>query len=113
MTIRRIWRGWTTPEKADAYEALLLDEVIPSIEEKRIPGFRSIEVLRERVGEEVEFATIMTFDALENVVDFQGEDYARCYVPAAARAVLSRWDEISRHYEVRAQRTQPTALDDT
>ena len=41
----------------------------------------------------------MTFDSLQNVVDFQGEDYKRAYIPDAAKAVLSRWDEVCAHYE--------------
>jgi len=41
----------------------------------------------------------MTFDSLQNVIDFQGEDYARCYVPDAAKLVLKRWDQVSAHYE--------------
>ena len=33
------------------------------------------------------------------MIDFQGEDYRRCYVPDAAQKVLERWDETSQHYE--------------
>ena len=42
----------------------------------------------------------MTFDSLQNVIDFQGEDYTRCYVPDVAQRVLKRWDERADHYEV-------------
>lgn len=101
MSIRRIWHGWTTPENADAYERILRTQVIPGIEAKAIPGYRGIEVLRRVHDAEVEFVTIMTFDSLQNVVDFQGEDYARAYVPDVARAVLQRWDDEAAHYEVR------------
>ena len=41
----------------------------------------------------------MTFDELQNLVDFQGDDYRRAYVPDAAQKVLKRWDEASQHYE--------------
>ena len=98
--IKRIWHGWTTPENAAKYEAVLQGEVFPGIEAKRIPGYRRMELLRRDHAEEVEFITIMTFDSLQSVIDFQGEDYARCYVPDAARAVLSRWDQVSDHYDV-------------
>ena len=104
MAIKRIWHGWTTPGNADAYERLLHDEVFPGIEAKEIPGYRGIELLRRDLGDEVEFVTIMTFDSIENVIDFQGPDYARCYVPDAARRVLARWDEVSKHYEQREVR---------
>ena len=104
MAIKRIWHGWTTKNNAEAYEALLRDEVFPGIEAKNIPGYRRIELLRRDLGDEMEFVTIMTFDSIQNVIDFQGEDYRRCYVPNAARKVLKRWDGESEHYEVREER---------
>lgn len=105
MAIKRIWHGWTTLENADNYQQVLLNEVIPGIEKKDIPGYRSIEVLRQNHDTEVEFITIMTFDSLQNVIDFQGEDYARCYVPDIAQKVLKRWDEYSSHYEFVEERS--------
>ena len=99
MAIKRVWHGWTTPENADKYSKLLHDEVFPGIEAKRIPGYSSIELLRRDLDDEVEFVTIMTFQSLQNVIDFQGEDYARCYVPEEAKIVLKRWDDTSSHYE--------------
>ena len=108
MAIKRIWHGWTTPENAAAYENLLRAEVFPGIEEKQIPGYRGIELLRldrDRNGDgEVEFVTIMTFDTIQNVIDFQGPDYRRCYVPDAAQKILKRWDQTSDHYEVKESR---------
>ncbi len=100
MTIKRIWHGWTTPANAYAYARLLHDEVFPGIETKGIRGYRGIELLREDRGDEVAFVTIMTFDDLECVKAFQGEDYARCYVPDAARRLLARFDERAAHYTV-------------
>ena len=104
MTIKRVWHGWTTPENAAAYEKLLHDEVFPSIEAKQIPGYRSIELWRRDLADEVEFSTIMTFDALQNVIDFQGDNYEQSYVPDAAQKVLKRWDDTSSHYETRENR---------
>ena len=99
MAIKRVWHGWTTPENADAYEKLLHDTVFPGIEEKQIPGYRQIELWRHEHANEVEFVTVMTFDSIHNVIDFQGNDYERAYVPAAARNVLKHWDKTSTHYE--------------
>jgi antibiotic biosynthesis monooxygenase (ABM) superfamily enzyme len=100
MAIKRIWHGWTTKENAEKYQNILNTEVLPGIEEKKIPGYRKIEVLRIELEDEVEFVTIMTFESLQNVVDFQGENYKRCYVPDAAQKVLKRWDPESTHYEL-------------
>lgn len=99
MTVKRVWHGWTTLENANKYQNLLHDEVFPGIEAKKISGYRSIELFRREIGDEVEFVTTMTFDSLQNVIDFQGEDYEKCYVPDVAKSVLKRWDRVSAHYE--------------
>jgi antibiotic biosynthesis monooxygenase (ABM) superfamily enzyme len=100
MAIKRIWHGWTTKENADKYQNTLIKEVLPGIEAKNIPGYQKIEVLRIEREDEVEFVTIMTFESLQNVIDFQGEDYKKCYVPDLAQKVLKRWDQESTHYEL-------------
>lgn len=107
MTIKRIWHGWTTHANAESYRQVLEREVRPGIEAKNIPGFRGLELLSRDIGDEVEFMTVMTFDSLQDVVRFQGENYERAYVPDAARAVLSRWDEVCEHYELVQSREQP------
>ena len=104
MAIKRIWHGWTTPENADKYESILHDVVFPSIEAKKVAGYSRIELLRRDQGDEVEFITIMTFETLQDIIEFQGEDYQRCYVPDAAQKVLKRWDKTSAHFEVREVR---------
>ncbi len=102
--ISRIWHGWTTPGNADKYEALLKEEIFVGIQNRHIPGFKSIQLLRREVGAEVEFVTIMWFDSLDAVREFAGEDYEAAVVPQKARAVLAHFDERSQHYEVRAER---------
>jgi hypothetical protein len=101
MSIKRIWHGWVSPTRADAYENLLRDEIIPGIENKGIAGLQDFDLLRRDLGDEIEFVTIMTFASLQDVIDFQGEDYTRSYVPDAAQKVLARWDERAAHYEIR------------
>ena len=105
MTIKRIWHGWTTPENADIYEKLLREEVSVGIEAMEIAGLQRFEMMRRVTGDEVEFVTIMEFDDLDSVKTFVGEDYEKCYVPPAARAVLKRFDERSAHYELLEART--------
>ena len=105
MAIKRIWHGWTTPENANEYQDLLHDKIFPGIEAKQIPGYVSIELLRRDLDEEVEFVTIMTFQSLKNLIDFQGEEYTRSYVPDEAQRVLKRWDTHASHYEAIESRT--------
>lgn len=103
--IIRIWHGWTTPSNADIYENLLKEEIFVGIQNRRIPGFQGIQLLRRELKEEVEFVTIMKFESLEAVREFAGEDYEVAVVPPKARAVLARFDERSQHYEIRAERS--------
>jgi heme-degrading monooxygenase HmoA len=105
--ICRVWRGWTTPDNADAYERIVLGQVIPGIEARRIPGFRSIDVVRRERDHDVEFMTLMWFDSLDPVKAFMGEDYDVAHVPAQARAVLADFDQRAAHYEVLDRRDQP------
>jgi heme-degrading monooxygenase HmoA len=101
--ISRIWHGWTIPANAEAYEALLRSEIFLGIKERRIPGFRGIQLLRRDGSGEIEFVTIMEFDTLDAVRAFAGEDYEAAVVPPEARALLSRFDARSQHYSVEAE----------
>ena len=104
--ICRLWRGWTSPENAAAYQRILLTDVIPAIEARKIPGFRQIDVMKRDLGHEVEFQTLMWFDSLDAIKAFMGEDYAVSHVPPAAQAVLKRFDSRAAHYEVIDRREQ-------
>jgi hypothetical protein len=102
--INRIWHGWTTPENADAYEELLKSEIFTGIQIRQVAGCRGIHLFRRDLGDEVEFITLMEFDSSEAVRAFAGEDYEVSVVPPKARKLLSRFDERSQHYEVKAYR---------
>jgi heme-degrading monooxygenase HmoA len=97
--IARIWRGWTTPENADAYQRIVSQEVLPGIAARNLDGYQGAYLLRRRLDDEVEFATILLFDTLEQVRAFAGDDYEAAYVPPQARAVLARFDQRSAHYD--------------
>jgi antibiotic biosynthesis monooxygenase (ABM) superfamily enzyme len=96
--IVRIWRGWTAPGNAETYEGIV-KEVLASIAARNIAGYRGAYLLRRTLGDEVEFATILSFDTMESVRAFAGEDYEAAYVPPPAREVLDRFDERSAHFE--------------
>jgi len=95
--ISRVWHGWTKPENAAAYEALLRSEILPGIH--RVPGFRGATLLTRRDGAEVEFVTITRFDDLDAVRGFAGEDYTKAVIAPDAAPLLSHYDERSTHYE--------------
>jgi antibiotic biosynthesis monooxygenase (ABM) superfamily enzyme len=102
--ILRIWHGWTSPQNADAYEKLLLEEIFVGIGNRRIEGYRGIELLRRDGAAETEFITMMRFDTIDSIREFAGADYEAAVVPPSARALLSRFDARSQHYDLRAAR---------
>jgi heme-degrading monooxygenase HmoA len=102
--ISRVWHGWTAPANADAYETLLKSEIFTGIESRQIAGYRGIHLFRRNLGKEVEFVTIMWFDSMDAIRAFAGEDYEVAVVPPKARALLSRFDARSQHYEVKAEK---------
>lgn len=99
--ISRIWHGYTTMENADTYEALLKKEIFVGISNRKISGYKGIQLLRRQIGDETEFITIMWFDSLDSVKNFAGVNYENAVVPDKAQKILSRYDKTSQHYDVK------------
>jgi antibiotic biosynthesis monooxygenase (ABM) superfamily enzyme len=96
--ISRVWHGWTKPEHADTYEAMLRSEILPGIH--RVQGFRGATLLRRQDGAEVEFVTITRFDDMAAVRAFAGEEPSRAvYYPEDERFLIERDNHVN-HYEV-------------
>ena len=71
--ILRYWRGWTTPQNADAYQKIVSEQVLPGTA-RRLDGYHGAYLLRRDLDNEVEFATVMIFDSLDQVCAFAGDD---------------------------------------
>ncbi len=98
--IARHWRGWTTRENADGYEAFLKQMVLPGL--RAVEGYRGGYILRKDEGAESEFVVISLFDSLEAVKRFAGEDYTTPVFEPEVKRFLSRIENFAAHYEVRA-----------
>ena len=96
--IARVWHGWANPEDADKYEGHVRPELLPEL--GKVPGFRGSYLLRRRTGDEVEFVTIILWEALENVRAVAGEDYETAVIPEERKKYLQRFDAKAAHYEV-------------
>jgi heme-degrading monooxygenase HmoA len=95
----RSWRGQAaSAEDADAYVRHLRDSVFPEL--ARIAGHRDAQLLRRDLDGPVEFLVLTSWDSMEAVRRFAGDEPERAVVEPAARAVLSDFDESVRHYEV-------------
>jgi hypothetical protein len=57
-------------------------------------------LLRRPLDDAVEFVTTMWFDWMASVREFAGDDPEVAVVLPAARALLTRFDDRSDHYEV-------------
>jgi heme-degrading monooxygenase HmoA len=99
--ITRVWRGWTAPENADAYENLIRTTIFPGIAARRIAGLSGLELHRRSLEGETEFMTVMRFQSMEAVKAFAGADWEVSVVPPAARAVLARFELKASHFETR------------
>ncbi len=99
--VARIWRGYTDPENAEAYENFLKTEFMPAVEAKKIPGYERFELMRKDSGEEIAFITIMWFESIGHIRNFAGADYEKAVVHPKAQALLKRYDKVSEHYEIK------------
>lgn len=96
--IVREWRAWATPDNYVLYEQHFREAVLPHLRD--IPGCLNAHLLRRDAGDEVEIVAVSYYESLEAIRAFAGDDLERAVVEPAARAVLSRFDERCRHYEV-------------
>ena len=102
--ILRLWSGWTSGHNTQAYDDVLNTEVAPGIVARDLAGLERFDVWRRLPQEEdgeSEFLTAMWFEDMEAVARFAGGDPRSSVVPPSARRVLSRFEDHSRHYELR------------
>ena len=98
--IARIWHGWTKPADAKTYQAMLRDEIFPSIAARNIRGYRGAELFIHENDDEVEFVTLLRFDSMDAVREFAGKDESKPVIFPKAESLLMRMDERSRHYRI-------------
>jgi heme-degrading monooxygenase HmoA len=96
--ISRVWRGWTTRERAAAYQELVTGTVLPGHE--RLEGYRGGCLMRRESeeGDEVEFMVITRWDSYEAIRKFAGDDCERATIPLTAEQLLERFDARAVHY---------------
>ena len=97
--IARIWHGWTKAADAKAYEKLLRDEIFPSIAARKMEGYRGAELFVRESVDEVEFITLLRFDSMDAVTEFDGPDASKPVIFPKAEALITRMEQ-ARHYRV-------------
>src|ERR1700758_1828738 len=97
--IARVWHGYTKPEHADSYEAMLKPELLPGISKAK--GYKGSYLLRRNLGAEIEFITILLWESIDTLRAAAGhEDYETAIIPEERRKYLARFDAKASHYEV-------------
>jgi heme-degrading monooxygenase HmoA len=96
--IARLWRGRAATEKAGDYQRHFTTDVAPHL--KALAGHRGAYLLRREDEGEVEFVAVTLWDSIEAVRAFAGQNPDVAVVEPEARAALSSFDDMVRHYEV-------------
>jgi antibiotic biosynthesis monooxygenase (ABM) superfamily enzyme len=97
--IARIWHGWTKRSDAKAYEEMLRDEIFPSIDARKIDGYRGAELFIREDDDEIEFLTLLRFDSMDAVKEFAGADTSKPVIFPKAEALIARMEQ-ARHYRI-------------
>jgi heme-degrading monooxygenase HmoA len=97
--IARVWKGWTRLENADAYENFLRSSILPGLQ--GIDGFRGMYIMRQDGTDETEFVVMNLFETLDAVKAFAGPEYETSVIEPEARALLSKFEPIAHHYDIK------------
>lgn len=98
--IVRMWRGQATVANAEAYERFVTTKVFAAL--PAISGHRGAYLLKRAIDRsgEVEFIAVTLWESLASIRGFAGDDIGRAVVEPEARAVLSSFDDVVRHFEL-------------
>jgi hypothetical protein len=96
--IERHWKGIARIDQSDNYIKHLITETFPKA--SLMGGFVKATILKRPVAEGMEFLIVTTWESIEAVRQFAGEQVEVANVPPAARAMMMRFDEFATHYEV-------------
>jgi heme-degrading monooxygenase HmoA len=96
--ISRQWRGIAKRSDADRYISHLRAETFPQL--AAIPGFIDASILRREVAEGIEFQIVTTWESLEAIRKFAGENAQRAVVPEKVEKMMVSYDRAVDHFEV-------------
>jgi heme-degrading monooxygenase HmoA len=96
--ISRQWIGIARPAEADRYVIHLKQETFPKL--AQIAGFQSATILRRNVANGVEFRIVTTWQSLDAIRKFAGDNPEVAVVPDAVQAMMVTYERTVAHYEV-------------
>jgi heme-degrading monooxygenase HmoA len=97
--VERVWSARaSSPASAGAYAAYFQRVVMPEL--AAVAGFRGVRLLRRDVAGGIEIVVSTTWDSLDVIRGFAGEDIERAVVHDEAAALFSDYDRTVRHFDV-------------
>ncbi|MDQ6714191.1 MAG: antibiotic biosynthesis monooxygenase [Candidatus Dormibacteraeota bacterium] len=95
--IVRVWGGFGTHDGVDRYcREHFPNSVLPRL--RSIDGFVEVKVMTRRGRDETEVVVATTWESIEAVKAFAGEDYQRAVVEPVVGELLNRFDERVAHF---------------
>jgi heme-degrading monooxygenase HmoA len=96
--IARVWTAHASSAQARAYASHVCMHVFPTL--RTVDGYLGAKLLTRDAGDAVEIVVVTTWRSLAAIHDFAGRELDRAVVAPEAKALLTRFDERVRHYEV-------------
>jgi len=97
--IVRIWGGYGTQAGVDRYcREHFVNSVLPHL--RSINGFVEVKVMTRQGRDETEVVVATTWDSIESVKAFAGNDYGKAVVEPVVRELLNRFDDRVAHFTV-------------
>ena len=95
----RIWKGEGTPDGVARYcEEHFPEHVLPQLRD--IDGFLEARVLVRTAEDKAEVVVLTTWESVEAVKAFVGENYERAVVEPAVSELLERFDDEVTHFTI-------------
>jgi heme-degrading monooxygenase HmoA len=97
--IVRVWGGFGTETGVERYcREHFPKSVLPHL--RSIDGFIEVKVMTRKGRDETEVVVATTWDSIESVKAFAGEDYEKAVVEPVVRELLNRFDDRVAHFTV-------------
>jgi heme-degrading monooxygenase HmoA len=96
--IARVWSAQATQAQAPEYAEHLRAKVLPAL--RGVDGYAGAILLEREVSGAVEIVVLTFWRSLDSVRGFAGDDLEGAVVAEEAAALLTRFDQRVRHYEV-------------
>ncbi len=98
MQIVRMWHGRVRHDAAAAYRAFLVERAIPDYQS--VEGNLDVKILERRGEDATHFVTLTTWESLESIRAFAGEELEKAKYYPEDEGYLLEFEPTVVHYEI-------------